>query len=659
MEIILKRLEVKNFKGVKDLAIDFNPTITQIMGANHTGKTTTADAINWVLFGKNSEGLTVFGIDPKDENNDIIHHLDNSVKLDIKADGRDIVLEKVRKETWKKVKGHDEEELTGHTTDCFIDGNKYTAQDYQAEISNLISESLFKAITNPAYFPKLKADDQRELLIRMVGERSVEEVAGENEDFKAIIKELSGTDLKEFRTHLSYKMKELKKSLEAMPSRISENQNWINSVTEQGLNFEAIRKEIADIEEKTKACDEQIKDLSTVSDDVFKKRSEQRSKINSMKKDLQDMVDKVDKKNQQLKREWMDDQADLESKIKNLNTKKAFAEEEKQTYSDKLRDIAKQMQDFRDSWESVENETFSWDETKETCPTCGQYLPSEQVEELKAKAEQQFNERHQKAQDDLDKRAETLKRDKASLETLMNGTKEKIATINEQITKAEELLEDLKKYGCSQVSSVNGTTEYITLKNNIEREEKVLDDMIKAESNQTDGANRVDAIEHDKQELSKRRDELRDKLVIEGEITSGKKRIKELQTEQKNMTQQLTELEKQDYQAEALEHATIDDLQTRVNELFEGVEFEMFQTQLNGNVKPTCILTMHGVPYSDLSNSEKINAGIDLINAMCRFNDTYAPIIIDNAESVNDILPSRSQQISLNVSRDPRLTVIA
>ena len=137
MEIILKRLEVKNFKGVTDLTIDFNPTITQIMGANHTGKTTTADAINWVLFGKNSEGLTVFGIDPKDEDNNIIHHLDNSVKLEIKADGRDIVLEKVRKETWKKVRGHDEEELTGHTTDCFIDGNKYTAQDYWKSHTNL------------------------------------------------------------------------------------------------------------------------------------------------------------------------------------------------------------------------------------------------------------------------------------------------------------------------------------------------------------------------------------------------------------------------------------------------------------------------------------------------------------------------------------------
>lgn len=70
-------------------------------------------------------------------------------------------------------------------------------------------------------------------------------------------------------------------------------------------------------------------------------------------------------------------------------------------------------------------------------------------------------------------------------------------------------------------------------------------------------------------------------------------------------------------------------------------------------------MTMHGVPYPDLSNSEKINAGIDLINAMSRHNDTYAPITVDNAESVNDVLPSESQQILLIVSRDPQLTVVA
>ena len=658
MKIILNKIEIKNFKGVKDLAIDFNPTITQIMGANHTGKTTTADAIHWVLFGKNSEGLTVFGIDPKDEENNIIHHLGNSVKLELTADGRDIVLEKVRKETWTKVKGHDEEHLTGHTTDCFIDGNKYTAQDYQAEISALISESLFKAITNPAYFPNLKADEQRTLLVKMVGERSVEEVADGNEEFLDVVRRLEGKNIKELRSHISYKMKELKDAIRLIPSRISENQDWVNGVQAQGFDFEAIRKEIADIEKQIAECDRQLKDRSAAVDVEFEKRAEQRKVINEMKSELQDMVDKVEAINRKSRREWLDERSRLDGEIQNLRIKKKLAEEEKKSYSDRLITIAERTHDFRLSWEAVEAETFKWDDTQEVCPTCGQHLPSEQVEELRSKAEDVFSQKHQHAQDQLDSQAESIKQDKAKTEALIETVKNKIAELEKQINETETQLKEVQEAGYSQAASAERTPEFIALKNRIEDEEKKLEKMTATGQSGDGGTGGTEEVERNKAELAIRRDALRDKLVIEAEIKSRTERIKELEKQQKQLVQQLTELEKQDYQAEALEHATIEDLQNRVNALFENVRFEMFQTQLNGNVKPTCTLTMHGVPYNDLSNSEKINAGIDIINVMCRFNDAYAPIVIDNAESVNDILPSTSQQICLNVSRDPQLTVI-
>lgn len=656
MKITLTKIEIKNFKGVKDLTIDFNPAITQIMGANHTGKTTTADAIHWALFGKNSEGLTVFGIDPKDEKNNVIHHLDNSVKLELTADGRDIVLEKVRKETWKKVKGHDEETLTGHTTECFIDGNKYTAQDYQAEISALISESLFKAITNPAYFPSLKTEEQRTLLIKMVGERSVEEVADGNEEFMDVVRRLEGTDLKEFRQHISYKMKELKDAIRLIPSRISENQDWVNGVQAQGFDFEDIRKEIADIEKQIAECDRHLKDRSAVVDTEFKRRTEQRKVINRMKSELQDMVDKVEAINRKFSREWLDERSRIDGEIQNLRIKKKLAEEEKKSYSERLITIAERTHDFRLSWEAVEAETFKWDDTQEVCPTCGQHLPSEQVEELRSKAEESFNTKHQHAQDQLDSQAESIKQDKAKTEALIETAKKKIAELERQINETEAQLKEVQETGYSQVASAESTPEFIALKNRIEDEEKKLEKMTAEQSGGNEAG--TNEIERTKAELTARRDALRDRLVIEAEIKSRTERIRELEKQQKQLVQQLTELEKQDYQAEALEHATIEDLQNRVNALFENIRFEMFQTQLNGNVKPTCTLTMHGVPYNDLSNSEKINAGIDIINVMCRFNDAYAPIVIDNAESVNDILPSASQQICLNVSRDPQLTVI-
>ena len=126
MKIIFKTLTLKNFKGILgEKTINFCDTVTSIYGANHTGKTTIIDAILWVLFDKNSEGASVFGIDAKDENNNVIPKLEHCVKLTLSVDGVERTLEKVRKDVWSKPRGQKEEVLTGHTTNYFVNGNKY------------------------------------------------------------------------------------------------------------------------------------------------------------------------------------------------------------------------------------------------------------------------------------------------------------------------------------------------------------------------------------------------------------------------------------------------------------------------------------------------------------------------------------------------------
>ena len=83
----------------------------------------------------------------------------------------------------------------------------------------------------------------------------------------------------------------------------------------------------------------------------------------------------------------------------------------------------------------------------------------------------------------------------------------------------------------------------------------------------------------------------------------------------------------------------------------------MFEHKLNGALKPTCECSVGGVPYSDLNNADKINAGIDIINAICTAKGVSAPIFVDNAESVNQIIPSLSQIIRLVVTTDKELTI--
>lgn len=662
MRISFKRVTIKNFKGVKDITIEFNGTITEILGANHTGKTTTADAIHWVLFGKNSEGATVFGIDPKDEDNHIIHHLENSVELAMTAGDKDITLLKVRRENWTKPKGRDEEVLDSHTTDCYIDGDKYTIKDYAKRISELIPEGLFRAITNPAYFPSLKADDQRLLLVKMVGERSLAEVAADSErgdDFKALLKKMGGQELKEYRQHLSYRMKEIKKDLDAIPFRIEENTEALQKLNPT-MDFGFIKRRIEEIEKGIANCDEQLKDSTAVLNQWYDKRMAQRKRVLDARTRRQEAAEAVERKNRQARMERENQVAESQRTVNTIQRELATTESDIKDYDRMMEKIEMKMDAFRKDWAAVEEETFSWEETGDntTCPTCGQRLPEDQIAAIREKAERDFNTRHMEAQDELDKRAVELKKSKNDTEALLASARDKKKQFEADLSTAMEYLNGAKMVQAAELS-VEDDEAWQKANTEAQAEQEILDKMTEQErtasrSTETD----TKKIEESKRELMERRDSLRDELANEGQIADRKERIKELEAQQVKLNQQLTDLEQEDACAESLEHATIEDLETRVNKLFTMVRFKMFETQLNGNTKPTCVLTMHGVPYQDLSNSEKINAGIDLINAMAKFNDTYAPIVVDNAESINEVLPSDSQQILLIVSRDPQLTVI-
>ena len=652
MNIKLKKLEIENFKGVKSLSIDFASDITNILGANHTGKTTTADAIMWVLFGKNSEGQAVFGIDPKDENNNVINHLENIVTLTVSADNRKLVLRKVRKEIWSKPKGQIEDALTGHTTECFINGNKYTIKDYQAEVNALCNEALFRAITNPAYFPSLKAEEQRALLIKMVGDMSLSEIAKQKDEYKRLVDELDGQELKEYRSHLSYKIKVIKEEIEGIPNRITENQQILQGLSDEVTDFAAIRKRLNEIDEDIKKYDDLLQDASAKLSQDYEKKAAQRQLVNSLKYKQQEIIYKIESENRTKRAEHENALNSILQKLKDTEHSRDMKADALCMTKQELQQIELRTDDFRKKWEEVESKAFVWNEDQEICPNCGQRLPSENIEELKEKAHEQWTVRHMAEQDRLDVEAKALKDAKQRIEAELNELQTKINMLTTEVASLQGQENEMKAYKVEQVD-YHDNDEWQRLSLQIEQQEAKLNDICKDGESST-----TQMIKDKKQELIRQRDELNLSLSKEKLIAEREERIEQLTMQMKQLNQQLTDLERKDYTAANLELASIQNLEERVNKLFILIKFKMFETLLNGSTKPTCVLTMHGVPYNDLSNSEKINAGIDLIRAMNTYNDMYAPIIIDNAESCNDILPTSCQQIRLVVSRDEQLTVV-
>lgn len=101
MEIKLKRLRLKNFKGIKERIIEFNE-ITNIFGENGTGKTTIFDAFTWVMFDKDSKDRKDFDIKTLDIGGQVIPYLDHQVTATIEVDGSEIIFDKLYKEKWVK-----------------------------------------------------------------------------------------------------------------------------------------------------------------------------------------------------------------------------------------------------------------------------------------------------------------------------------------------------------------------------------------------------------------------------------------------------------------------------------------------------------------------------------------------------------------------------
>ena len=130
-------------------------------------------------------------------------------------------------------------------------------------------------------------------------------------------------------------------------------------------------------------------------------------------------------------------------------------------------------------------------------------------------------------------------------------------------------------------------------------------------------------------------------------------RIAELMQQQSDLAAKLSEIERIEMKVLEFNKERVRFIESKINGLFQMVRFKLFDTLLNGNTVECCEATVDGVPFSARSNSEKINIGLDIINAICIKNDISAPIFIDNRESVSKLISIIDPQIiSLSVDEN-------
>lgn len=654
-KIILKSLALVNFKGVRDFSIAFNDGITTVCGDNGTGKTTLYDAYLWLLFGKDStgrsDGANGFNVKTTDESGKPIYRLEHSVTAVLEVDGKEIKLQRSLVEKWQKVNGTTDEVMKDETQYFINDVRTGTKKEYQAEISEIIPEDVFRMITNPYYFTSLSADTQKEMLLGMVGNIDDEEVAATDPDFLALLDQINGTSLAKWAREIAAKKKACNDALATIPASIETAQKLMPESEEWAV----LEKQLKEVQDRVKEIDRQIADKSALNDEAYKRKmalmkqqADKRIKLqdreNAIRMKVNAAHNKVISEIQQMENELSVNQNNLD-KYRN----------DKMSVDGKIDELNAKLVEMREQFKTVAKEQFpepSGDVL--VCPTCGEPYKGENLENAIAKLRGNFEQNKSKQQKDIQTKGKQYKAeyDKAvEQQTKLTGLIAKLEDDALEIKGNITIKKNNIPVAGNADEAIANDKECLDLRNDITE----IDNQLKAEVPQAD----VSELQSEKTDSNAAIAEINKRLGKRAMIERVNKEIADLEEKRIANNQAKADLEKWEDVYLRFQKAKDEVLMQRINGLFNVVSFSFVKEQKNGGEKVTCYCTVNGVPYADVNACGKVNAGLDIINAICATKGISAPIFIDNRESFNVIIPTISQIVNLRVSNDKQLTIKA
>lgn len=652
-KIILKSLALVNFKGVRDFSIAFNDGITTVCGDNGTGKTTLYDAYLWLLFGKDStgrsDGANGFNVKTTGEDGKPIYRLEHSVTAVLEVDGKEIKLQRSLVEKWQKVNGTTDEVMKDETQYFINDVRTGTKKEYQAEISEIIPEDVFRMITNPYYFTSLSAETQKDMLLEMVGNIDDEEVAATDPDFLALLDQINGTSLAKWAREIAAKKKACNDALATIPASIETAQKLMPESEEWAV----LEKQLKEVQDRVKEIDAQIADKSALNDEAYKRKMALMKQQADKRIKLQDRENTIRMETNAAYNKALSDIQQMENELsinqKNLDSYR----NDKMNVDGKIDELNGKLVEMREQFKAVAKEQFpepSGDVL--VCPTCGEPYKGENLENAIAKLRGNFEQSKSKRQKDIQTKGKQYKAeyDRAvEQQTKLTGLIAKLEDDALEIKGNIEIKKNNIPVAGNADEAIANDKECIALRNDIAE----IANQLQVEVPQAD----VSELQNEKADSNAAIADINKRLGKRAMIERVYKEIADLEEKRIANNQAKADLEKWEDVYLRFQKAKDEVLMQRINGLFNVVSFSFVKEQKNGGEKVTCYCMVNGVPYADVNACGKVNAGLDIINAICATKGISAPIFIDNRESFNQIIPTISQIVNLKVSNDKSLTI--
>lgn len=653
-QIKLLSMHIQNFKGCKDRTIEFGQT-TRITGDNGVGKSTVFDAYLWLLFDKNSKGVTNFAVRPLTESGETINNIEISVEATISVDNDEYKLRKTQKQKWVKKRGTDTREFQGNVNEFDINGYPKSQKEFKEFISGIVNEEVFPLISNPAAFTSLPWKEQRDILMQFVGDVSdvgIAETFGEK--YLKLIPELKIANTDDILKKYTKAKNTLNKDMVEIPARIDEASKQLVIADVGALEVEKAAKEVAlqKVEDEISGGDGKLEEINKKREEILNLKfhiseiqNEENQKLFDKSKIVRDNLNARDRELSNVKREI----GNLSDEIKAVHNMYEAQEREKD------RSLIE--------WRSEKAKTFPefvpldpLPERATICPACGRELAEDVkkkiLDDYEASVElhqNKYSEEKAKFEETRAKKLEQIEKDGKEAASSRDKLKANEAELHKKMNELNIQLADAqKKYDIAKTelgkfptkADISENAEYKATNEKISALEKEIEEMSAESTGKT--------------ELEAKKAVLKDEIAeIAGKIlaadnTKAKERIAELEKEQKEVGQKIAEQEQMIDLVEDFIRTKMNMISEKINGMFSIVSFKLFDNQINGGLKETCTCTVKGVGHSDVNDGHEIVAGLDIINTFSEKFGVRCPIFIDRAGELNEIyIPEMDNQLIL------------
>ena len=378
----LLKLYVENFRGIKNFVLTPDGRSATVQGGNGTGKSTLMAAFLWLLTGKDAQGRENYNVFPLGTDGNRLSGCSPTVTATLSMpDGHTLILQRSICERWTKRRGSAETEYNGDETRYFIDEVPVSAGEYSSAIFGVFPEKLLPLLLNAVWFSEQTKDykERRRLLLEQFGSLQPADVFTANPELSDLESMLGTHSVDEFSRICTERRKRYKDSLSALPARIDENRKQLHPVSDAG----AVKNERSKLNVEIAKLQYEIE--HTTADAVQRHNQQELEKV-------QQYLEMIPNKRRVLEASgnagWLEEH---NRRVDDATREKQNAMCRVETLAAELRSLnrerdflAAERDRLRVEWVEV-NGTVP--DIAQTCPTCGQALPAELVQE----AQENFN----------------------------------------------------------------------------------------------------------------------------------------------------------------------------------------------------------------------------------------------------------------------------